>query len=686
MKLKIFFIFSIFFFLFSSTVVNAQVYTSFIHIVGVDNRGKGIVGNVTVEIQPGKGRVLVDTQPLQGIDLQHSERVAVKVASDVTGFNFSNYDVIYTIRTPDARIVEGPSAGGALTLATIAAIKGISISPAFSMTGTIQEDGSIGPVGAILAKAKAAADAGITVFLIPKGQAIQNQYVRKVRRPAPGWYIETIEPVPVNVIDYAKEHWGLTVYEVSNIEEAMKYAFGEIPEKVKIPIPSQIPENVTLEPFSSNLQNYQTFLNVAKNEREKAERSLNEIKERLEKLEISDDIKSSLQEILKKAENNLDKAKEFEEKGYAYSSANYAFKSLIDSKTIDTFIDYYSLDFGERYDFMLDLIEDEKSKLNEVKERVLSKTDTFICDPQNFEWAVLARQRVVYAENKLKPITLPEVPIIINGQIITGKDVGSTFFDVNVADEWLDIAESLSRQVSLTSPTSCIGNFEERAKRLLEEAEKEVSLTESMGINVEEANWYLQASKRAFSQGLYLTSIYDSIHAEVIAEVLSKYEGKSFDEIYSAYKTSEFTPNNLISTIFFDHSKSILYEALQRNSTEKAIDALSLLLTAKEINEMYPEIVQNLSRKGLSFQLSLSEKQVIFFLVVIAFASILYALKLKRKLRQLQESIKPRKKLSEIEKELRRSLEKELLKKLKKGEITKREYLRLKKKFSTRRS
>ena len=167
---------------------------------------------------------------------------------------------------------------------------------------------------------------------------------------------------------------------------------------------------------------------------------------------------------------------------------------------------------------------------------------------------------------------------------------------------------------------------------------------------------------------------------------MSKYEGKSFDEIYSTYKTSEFTPNNLISTIFFDHSKSILYEALQRNSTEKAIDALSLLLTAKEINGMYPEIVQNLGRKSLSLQLSLSEKQVIFFLVVIALASILYALKLKRKLRQLQESIKPRKRLSEIEKELRRSLEKELLKKLKKGEITKREYLRLKKKFSTRRS
>jgi len=55
-------------------------YESFTNVVGVDTHGNGIIGNVTVEIQDGKGRILVDTTPLQGIYTQNSERVAVQVA------------------------------------------------------------------------------------------------------------------------------------------------------------------------------------------------------------------------------------------------------------------------------------------------------------------------------------------------------------------------------------------------------------------------------------------------------------------------------------------------------------------------------------------------------------------------------------------------------------------------------
>jgi len=77
---------------FVSINITSARYESFINVVGVDNHGQGIMGNVTVEIQPGKGRVLVDTTPLQGIYTQDSERIAVKVASDTTGFDFSNYD------------------------------------------------------------------------------------------------------------------------------------------------------------------------------------------------------------------------------------------------------------------------------------------------------------------------------------------------------------------------------------------------------------------------------------------------------------------------------------------------------------------------------------------------------------------------------------------------------------------
>ena len=181
------------------------------------------------------------------------------------------------------------------------------------MTGTIQEDNSIGPVGAILAKAKAAADSGVTVFLIPKGQAIQTQYVKKVERPAPGWYIETVEPVPVNVIDYAKEHWDLTVYEVSNIREAMKYAFGTIPTK-NITIPTE--KNISLPQFISNVPSYKLFARMREDEVSRAEKSYQEAKNKLESASVlSSDTKTALNSILKNSELNLNRSKEALEKG-----------------------------------------------------------------------------------------------------------------------------------------------------------------------------------------------------------------------------------------------------------------------------------------------------------------------------------------------------------------------------------
>ncbi|NCS70700.1 MAG: hypothetical protein GW780_00855, partial [Candidatus Aenigmarchaeota archaeon] len=127
--------------LFSFSLASAANYESFVNVVGVDNQGKGIIGNVTVEIQPGKGRILVDTKPLQGIYTQDSERIAVKIASEITGFDFSNYDVIYSIITSNAHVIDGPSAGGALALATIAAVQEKDISHSFAMTGTIEDDG-----------------------------------------------------------------------------------------------------------------------------------------------------------------------------------------------------------------------------------------------------------------------------------------------------------------------------------------------------------------------------------------------------------------------------------------------------------------------------------------------------------------------------------------------------------------
>ncbi|MGE0277074.1 MAG: S16 family serine protease [Nitrospiraceae bacterium] len=65
---------------------------------------------------------------------------------------------------------DGPSAGAAMAVGFIALFKGDPLSRGVALTGTLQSDGSIGPVGSIPDKVRAAAREGYRTVLIPSGQ------------------------------------------------------------------------------------------------------------------------------------------------------------------------------------------------------------------------------------------------------------------------------------------------------------------------------------------------------------------------------------------------------------------------------------------------------------------------------------------------------------------------------------
>ena len=65
---------------------------------------------------------------------------------------------------------DGPSAGGVMTVGFAALLKGDRIRRGIALTGTISKDGSIGPVGGIPDKIRAAAREGYRTILIPQGQ------------------------------------------------------------------------------------------------------------------------------------------------------------------------------------------------------------------------------------------------------------------------------------------------------------------------------------------------------------------------------------------------------------------------------------------------------------------------------------------------------------------------------------
>ena len=66
--------------------------------------------------------------------------------------DLSEYDLVYTIKA-NATVIEGASAGAALAVATVAALTGKELNSSVMMTGTINHDGTIGPVGGIFEKA-----------------------------------------------------------------------------------------------------------------------------------------------------------------------------------------------------------------------------------------------------------------------------------------------------------------------------------------------------------------------------------------------------------------------------------------------------------------------------------------------------------------------------------------------------
>ena len=96
-------------------------------------------------------------------------------------------DYTYSVQTETLKgRVDGPSAGGLFAVAIMAALAGEKLSPEATMTGSINPDGTIGPVGGVAAKLRAAIQLGKTRFCYPIGQRFD-------RNPATGESVDILQ-------------------------------------------------------------------------------------------------------------------------------------------------------------------------------------------------------------------------------------------------------------------------------------------------------------------------------------------------------------------------------------------------------------------------------------------------------------------------------------------------------------
>ena len=189
---------------------------------------QGYVLHADVELAEGQGRVLVNTEVLNGMDIQTSVRTAAVVVETLLGVSFSNTDIILTI-TSDVMVdaVDGPSAGGAITVALLAALRRAEVLDDVYMTGTINSDGSVGKVGGVPYKALAAVEEGAEVIIVPVGQGTVTLYEPKTVRVGRRTLI-TYEKVTMMLEEYLQESgYTVRVVEAASVMEAYEAFTGQ---------------------------------------------------------------------------------------------------------------------------------------------------------------------------------------------------------------------------------------------------------------------------------------------------------------------------------------------------------------------------------------------------------------------------------------------------------------------------
>lgn len=173
-------------------------------------KGSFAKSKITVEVNPTKKLEVgfFETESGgQGSQSKSAGWMAAIMGCFLLGRDISEYKFTFS----DEGYVDGPSAGATMTVGILAALLGDKLKEDVIMTGTINPDGTVGPVGGIPQKLDGAKAAKAKKFLIPSGQRYDTD-------------LNTEESVDVVNLGSDK---GIEVIEVANVYEAYKEFTGK---------------------------------------------------------------------------------------------------------------------------------------------------------------------------------------------------------------------------------------------------------------------------------------------------------------------------------------------------------------------------------------------------------------------------------------------------------------------------
>lgn len=321
--------------------------SSYIRVPAVDANGNGLLTYAELNLTEGSGGVYVDVEPFISVETQNSAKTATRVVQEATKFDYSKKNLLYKI-IANTESIDGPSGGNALALLAYAEFTGKKLREDLSATGTIELDGSIGKVGGVVQKAKAAHDAGITLFLVPVGQSLSGG-------------------IDLNAVWTPK---GMQVVEVRNLTEAVKYAFTAKGQKVEVP--ERIKQELKITPFPANAST-SPVRTLAENEEAGLRQRLPALKNEILAAELTEAINDTRYLV---------------EKGYYYSAANTIFLARI------AFEAYSSQNMTEeQLTQKLDGLEKKAAEFVPARKTV-----------ENLEWVAAAQLRWYWAKERMKTL------------------------------------------------------------------------------------------------------------------------------------------------------------------------------------------------------------------------------------------------------------------------------------------
>ncbi|MEM1817067.1 MAG: S16 family serine protease [Desulfurococcaceae archaeon] len=237
----------------------SEVKSATIYAPAVSSSGQGVLSKITLAVAyPGSGRVFFSALPYTEVETQGAARLAAYIASLVAKVEFSKYDY-YVLVESTVPLIGGPSAGGLMTVGFTALLLNFTLNDAVTMTGMINPDGTIGPVGGLKEKLEAAANKGIRTFLIPAGQRVYSYPVYEEYRRGV-FIIRRTRYVSVDLVEYGKG-LGVDVVEVYSVGEALYYFTG-LNTTTSIAVPQSTLDGVlsTAREFHAGLLNKITLL------------------------------------------------------------------------------------------------------------------------------------------------------------------------------------------------------------------------------------------------------------------------------------------------------------------------------------------------------------------------------------------------------------------------------------------